>query len=200
MRLQVAKGATASESGASMIPMMLALPVGAILSGIGLSTFPRLDYKVYPILGMLLSAIASGLYTLMTPDTPSYVLVGNLILGGLGGGISVMVPMIVAQASVDVRDVATATSSMQFFQSIAGLLCIAIMQVRSAVRLAGGVRAQLAAGQGAAAVQRPCSTSKRHEGPLSRTPTVHAPHGVASHETISLRPSRVPPLSHHLRP
>ena len=46
----------------------------------------------------------------------------------MGGGIAIMVPMIVAQASVDVKDVATATSSMQFFQSIAGLLCIAIMQ------------------------------------------------------------------------
>ena len=36
--------------------------------------------------------------------------------------------LIVVQASVAVKDVAVATSSMQFFQSIAGLLCIAIMQ------------------------------------------------------------------------
>ena len=99
-----------------------------MMSGAGLTLFKHVDYKVYPILGMILSAVACGLYTLMTPTTPSYALVGNLILGGLGGGIAIMVPMIVAQASVDVKDVATATSSMQFFQSIAGLLCIAIMQ------------------------------------------------------------------------
>ena len=40
---QLAKGETASQTGISMIPMMLAMPVGASLCGIALSVFPKLD-------------------------------------------------------------------------------------------------------------------------------------------------------------
>ena len=104
------------------------MPIGAMISGVGLTVFKKLNYKAYPILGFILTAVALGLYTLMTPSSPNYVLVGNLILGGLAGGLTFMIPMIVAQNSVPTADVSTATSTLQFFQSIAGLLNIAIMQ------------------------------------------------------------------------
>lgn len=57
----------------------------------------------------------------MTPTSPDYVLVGNLILGGLAGGLTIMVPMLVSQNSVPTADVSTATSTLQFFQSVAGV-------------------------------------------------------------------------------
>ena len=123
-----AKGESASAAGASMIPMMLAMPVGAMMSGIGLTVFKWLDYKVYPLFGCILTAVACGLYTTMTPSTPNYALVGNLILGGLVSGLSIMVPMLVAQNSVSKKDIAVATSTLQFVQSIAGLVVIAVMQ------------------------------------------------------------------------
>ena len=125
---QTAKGQNASQSGTSMIPMMLSLPVGAMLSGVGLSVFTKLNYKVYPIFGNALTIVSLVLYTMMGPKSPNYQLVGNLILGGLSTGLGIMVPLLVAQASVPTKDVSVATSTMQFFQSIAGLLCIAIMQ------------------------------------------------------------------------
>ena len=125
---QSAKGQNASQSGTSMIPMMLSLPVGAMLSGVGLSVLPKLNYKIYPILGNALTIVSLVLYTMMGPKSPNYQLVGNLILGGLSCGLGIMVPLLVAQASVPTKDVSVATSTMQFFQSIAGLLCIAIMQ------------------------------------------------------------------------
>ena len=104
------------------------MPIGAMMSGVGLTVFKKLDYKVYPLVGCALTAVSSGLYTLMTPSSPQYVTVGNLILGGLAGGLSIMVPLLVAQAAVPAADVSVATSTMQFFQSIAGLLAIAVMQ------------------------------------------------------------------------
>ena len=125
---QSAKGDSASQSGIHMIPMMLAMPIGAMMSGAGLTLLKKLDYKTYPIVGFVLTAIASGLYSIMTPASPEYVLVGNLILGGIAGGLTIMVPLLVSQNSVPTADVSTATSTMQFFQSIAGLLNIAIMQ------------------------------------------------------------------------
>ena len=50
----------------------------------------------------------------MNPTSPDYVMVGNLILGGISGGLTVMVPLLVAQDSVPIADVSTATSTMQF--------------------------------------------------------------------------------------
>ena len=90
------------------------------------STFPA--DKIYPFVGCVLSAIALGLYTRMTPASPSYVIIGNLILGGFAGGVSIIVPMLVSQASVPAADLSMATSTQQFFQNIAVLLCIAVMQ------------------------------------------------------------------------
>ena len=157
---QIAKGASASQSGERMIPMMLAMPVGAALCSAGLGLLPKLNWKLYPIVGMTLSAVASGLYTTMDADTPAYQTVGNLILGGLGGGMAIMVPMVLVQESVDVKDVATATASLQFFQAIAGLLSAAIMQsffnqrVADLVPSAAQIEAEAMAGVSVEAIGR----------------------------------------------
>ena len=50
---QVAKGSSASESGIHMIPMMLAMPIGAMVSGVGLTVFKKLDYKICACWGRL---------------------------------------------------------------------------------------------------------------------------------------------------
>jgi MFS family permease len=157
---QIAKGASASQSGERMIPMMLAMPVGAGLCSAGLGLLPKLDWKLWPIVGMTLSAVATGLYTTMDADTPAYQTVGNLILGGLGGGMAIMVPMVLVQESVDVKDVATATASLQFFQAIAGLLSAAIMQsffnqrVADLVPSAAQIEAEAMAGVSVEAIGR----------------------------------------------
>lgn len=54
---QTAQNLTASQSGVHMIPMMLAMPLGAMLSGVGLTVLPKMDYKIYPIVGFVCTAI-----------------------------------------------------------------------------------------------------------------------------------------------
>lgn len=110
---------SASESGISMIPMMLGLPVGAIFTGIFVTKSGK--YVMYPIIGCAAAIVANYLYMTMRPDTPSHQLVGFLILGGLAAGPNVQVPLLAAQNAVPMADVAAATSSIQFFQSVSGV-------------------------------------------------------------------------------
>ena len=86
---QLVKQETASQSGAALIPMMLGLPIGAIICGALVTLVPQWGYRIYPVIGSALVAIANGLYMTMTVTSPSYQLVGNLILGGLGSGPNV---------------------------------------------------------------------------------------------------------------
>ena len=125
---QYVKLDTASKSGIAMIPMMISLPIGAIFSGVLMSTVPVWGYRVYCILGSAGIIISNGLFTTMNVSTTNAQLVGFLILGGLSLGPNVQVPLLAAQNAVHMRDMAVTSSTLNFFQSLGGLLATAIMQ------------------------------------------------------------------------
>ena len=118
----------ATQSGASLIPMALSLPVGAMISGALITLQPQYGYRIYPVIGAACMIISNVLYSYFTASTPSYHLVGVLILGGLGLGPNVQVPLLAAQNAVSVKDQPTTSSTMTFFQNVGGLLGTAVMQ------------------------------------------------------------------------
>jgi MFS family permease len=117
---------TASEAGASMIPMMFGLPLGAILTGILVTKTGH--YRLYPVLGCIALLIASYLFTTMRADISLANRVGFLLLGGMAMGPNVQVPLLAAQNAVPSRDVAVTSSAINFFQSVSGLIATAIAQ------------------------------------------------------------------------
>lgn len=143
---QLVQKQTASESGISMIPMMLGLPVGAVITGILVTKTG--SYRFYPVLGGIGLLAANILYTQMDATTSTANQVGFLILGGVSMGPLVQVPLLAAQNAVAVPDMAVTSSTMQFFQATGGLLSTAAMQTILNNRLAermGPIMAQLAA-------------------------------------------------------
>lgn len=80
------------QSGIQMIPMMLGLPVGAIVSGIIVTKTGA--YRWAPFLGGAGLTIACWLYTTMSVHTPVGDQVGYLILGGLSMGLLVQIPLL----------------------------------------------------------------------------------------------------------
>lgn len=80
---QYVKLQTATQSGISMIPMMLSLPVGAMLSGALITTQPKLGYRIWAILGAAGIVVSNAIYTTFSSSTSNANLVGVLILGGL---------------------------------------------------------------------------------------------------------------------
>lgn len=117
---------SASESGVSMIPMMLGLPVGAIATGILVTKTG--SYRFYPILGCIGLIVASYLYVTMDVTLTTANKVGFLILGGLAMGPNVQVPLLAGQNAVPSKDMAVASSTINFFQSVSGLLSTSIAQ------------------------------------------------------------------------
>jgi predicted MFS family arabinose efflux permease len=122
--LQVVKGASATESGLRLIPMMLGLIGASIISGRLISATGR--YRVFPILGT--ATITAGLYLLsrLTVDSsPVEVSVYMLVLG-IGVGLVMQVLVLAIQNSTDYADLGVATAGANLFRSLGSAFGVAI--------------------------------------------------------------------------
>lgn len=131
--LQMVTGANATEAGFLMIPMMAALLVSSIASGQLVSKTGR--YKLFPIVGTLLVAVALVLLSTMTPTLPIWVLCSYLAVMGLGLGLSLQILVLVVQNSFPNSEVGTATASNNYFRQIGASLGAAVVGSLFAARL-----------------------------------------------------------------
>jgi EmrB/QacA subfamily drug resistance transporter len=123
--LQLVTGATPTESGLLMIPMILGLMVSSIVSGQLISRTGR--YKMFPILGTGFLAAGFFYLTFVSADKPVwFVLIGMLMIG-LGLGQLMQTLTIASQNSVGPRDIGVATSASTFFRQIGGTLGTAVV-------------------------------------------------------------------------
>jgi EmrB/QacA subfamily drug resistance transporter len=122
--LQIVKGSSATLAGLQMIPFVLGIMLGSILSGQLIARTGR--YRIFPIIGSSLMVLALGLFALIGADTPLWRVMLVMVLMGLGLGGN-MQPMITAvQNAVSPREIGVATSSVTFFRSMGGTLGTAI--------------------------------------------------------------------------
>jgi EmrB/QacA subfamily drug resistance transporter len=122
--LQVVKGLGATESGLNLLPLVLALIVGATVSGQIVARTGR--YKAV-ILGAML-VLAGGLFlmTNLRANTDMPVVWLWMLITGLGVGPSFAVFTALVQNSVKPAMVGVATSSLTFFQQIGGTIGLTI--------------------------------------------------------------------------
>jgi EmrB/QacA subfamily drug resistance transporter len=117
-------GTSATQSGAVLTPMMLALIVSSTLAGQMVSRFGR--YRWLAIGGVGLAATGMLLLSGMRVGTDYLTVVRNMIVIGLGLGVTFPVFTLAVQNAVDQRMVGAATSTMQFFRSMGGALGVAV--------------------------------------------------------------------------
>jgi EmrB/QacA subfamily drug resistance transporter len=139
----VVEGASATESGYSLLPMLLALIVSATLSGQIVARTHR--YKLLILGSMLLLALGCFLMTNLTADTPRVQLWLWMVLAGLGIGPSFAVFTLIVQNSVVPRLIGVATSSLTFFQQIGGTVGLTIAATLFADRFVAEIPKQMAA-------------------------------------------------------
>ena len=111
-------GMTATESGLAMLPMMAGILSMSIMSGQLITRFGR--YKIYPVAGAALVAIALLLFSTMSMDTPYWVLAIYAFVFGSGLGFTMQTIMVAVQNAVPMRDMGVATSSVTFTRSLGG--------------------------------------------------------------------------------
>lgn len=122
--LQLVKGATPTSSGLLLIPMMVGIMGGSVISGQLTSRTGR--YKIFPVIGTATVAVAFGLLLTVGVDT-SYVLLDvYFFLVGLGLGLCMQTMTIAVQNAVPARDVGVATSSATFFRQLGGTIGVAV--------------------------------------------------------------------------
>ncbi|WP_405923470.1 MFS transporter [Streptomyces sp. NBC_00035] len=132
--LQMVDGASATESGLLMLPMMGGIVGASVISGQLISRTGR--YKVHPILGGALSVLGMWLLSRLEVDTPR--LHYSIWMAVLGAGIGMVMPVLIlaVQNSVRPADLGTATSANNYFRQIGGSVGAAIFGTLFANRLA----------------------------------------------------------------
>ncbi|MGD1223624.1 MFS transporter [Streptomyces krungchingensis] len=139
--LQMVDGASATESGLLMLPMMGGIVGASIISGQLISRTGR--YKPYPLLGSALSVVGMWLLSRLEADTPR--LHYSIWMAVLGAGIGLVMPVLVlaVQNSVPPADLGTATSANNYFRQIGGSVGAAIFGTLFAHRLADALAERL---------------------------------------------------------
>jgi len=122
--LQVVKGASATEAGLKLIPLMLGIVSTSIFSGKAISKTGK--YKKFPVIGTTLMTIGILLMVTLTRETPFWQLSIFAILVGAGLGLSMQTIVIALQNAVDFKDMGVATSSNTFFRSLGSVFGTAL--------------------------------------------------------------------------
>nr|WP_268250647.1 MFS transporter [Streptomyces djakartensis] len=144
--LQMADGATATESGLLMLPMTAGIVGASVIAGQLISHTGR--YKAYPILGGALSAVGMWLLSRLGTDTPR--LHYGIWTAVLGAGIGMVMPVLVlaVQNSARPADLGTATSAGNYFRQIGGCVGTALFGTLLTHRLADALTRHLPAQAG----------------------------------------------------
>ncbi|WP_373563607.1 MFS transporter [Streptomyces composti] len=144
--LQMVDGATATESGLLMLPMMAGVVVASVVTGQLISSTGR--YRIHPILGTALSVV--GMWLLSRLDTGTPRLHYSIWMAVLGTGIGMVMPVLIlaVQNSVRPADLGTATSAHNYFRQIGGSVGAAVFGTLFADRLTDALAERLPAHAG----------------------------------------------------
>jgi EmrB/QacA subfamily drug resistance transporter len=141
---QTVQGASPTVSGLMLTPMMLGVTVTSIVAGQVTTRTGR--YKIFPILGGGIMGVGMYLLTGLGVGTTRTTSEIYYVVLGLGMGFLMQMVSLIAQNSVQPRDMGVASSARMFFQQIGGSLGVSAFGAIFASRLTGSLRA--AAGSG----------------------------------------------------
>jgi EmrB/QacA subfamily drug resistance transporter len=139
--VQGALGKSATRSGSVTMPMTLAMVATSIVAGQLVARTGR--YKWQGVAGT--ACVTLGIYLLsrMTAATSAWAVSRNMVLVGLGMGMSMPVFNVAMQNAVPYRLLGVATAASQFFRQIGGTLGVAILGAALTARLHGEIAATL---------------------------------------------------------
>jgi EmrB/QacA subfamily drug resistance transporter len=144
--LQIVDGASPTESGLRMLPLMAGILTTSIVSGRLITRIGR--YKVFPILGTGLTAFGLWLLSHLGAETEGWVLGLYMFVLGAGMGLVMQVLVLAIQNAVPHSELGVATSAATFFRSMGGAFGTAAFGAILSNRIASYLPAGAAAGEG----------------------------------------------------
>jgi EmrB/QacA subfamily drug resistance transporter len=140
---QAVAGASATESGYNILPLLVGLIVSAVMSGQIVARIGR--YKWLMFGSLLLLSVSLFLMTNLRTTTDRPILWLWMLLAGLGIGPSFAVFTLIVQNAVSMDRIGAATSSLTFFQQIGGTVGLTIAGTLFADRITTEIPTQLVA-------------------------------------------------------
>jgi EmrB/QacA subfamily drug resistance transporter len=114
--MQYVDGVSATTSGLRTLPMVVGMLITSTGSGILVGRTGR--YKIFPVAGTALMALAFLLMSRMDPSTSALVQSAFLVILGAGIGLSMQVLVLIVQNTSNFEDLGVATSGVTFFRTI----------------------------------------------------------------------------------
>lgn len=122
--LQIVQGYTPTESGLLMLPLMLGIMSGSVLSGQLTSRTGR--YKIFPVAGTVLMAAGMLLFAQVEWDTPVWRAMLFMVIIGFGLGNCMQTLVIAVQNAGPRSDMGASTAAATFFRQIGGTVGTAV--------------------------------------------------------------------------
>jgi EmrB/QacA subfamily drug resistance transporter len=142
---QTVQGESPTISGLALTPMMIGVTITSIVAGQVTTRTGR--YKIFPILGGGIMGLGMFLLTHLDVATTRTTSAIYYVILGLGMGFLMQMVSLIAQNSVQQKDMGVASSARMFFQQIGGSLGVAAFGAVFARRLTESLTA--AGGSGA---------------------------------------------------
>jgi len=117
-------GATPTQSGLMLLPMVAGLMTASIGSGQIISRTGK--YKIFMQVGIVLAALMVAMLTTLTPESPYFHEAIIMVFLGFGLGLVMPVMNLVVQSEFKQADLGAATSSVQLFRGLGSTIGIAI--------------------------------------------------------------------------
>ena len=114
--LQMVHQLTPTEAGLMMLPMVIGMLVTGMTVGFIISKTGR--YKIYPLVGMLVTTLGLFLFSRLEVTTSLTRLGVYMFIFGFGLGLVMQVLVLIVQNSFPLKHVGTATSTNNFFRQI----------------------------------------------------------------------------------
>ena len=122
---QFVQGKTATSSGLLLMPMMFAPMLTSIGGGQLISRTGR--YRAMPIVGTALLGIGLYLFSTMDVGTSTFTSAVYMVVMGLGLGFLMQTTNLIAQNSIDIRDLGAGTGTFAFVRTLGGSIGLAIL-------------------------------------------------------------------------
>ena len=145
--LQTTTGATPTEAGLLLVPMMLGITVSTNLAGRAIARTGR--YKRYPLIGLALMTVGLGGLAMLAPHPSQAGTATAIAVFGLGFGMVGQVLIVAVQNSVDRSQLGVAMATTSFFRALGGAIGAAVLGAVFAARVgtsAGAVNLQAVSG------------------------------------------------------
>ena len=121
---QTVQGASASNSGILLLPMMAGTVVASLFAGRVMTKTGK--YKIFPVVGAAALAVGMGLLSTMDTTTARATTSAYMVLVGVGVGFTIQMANTIAQNAVGLKDMGAASAATSLFRTLGGSVGVAV--------------------------------------------------------------------------